>query len=143
MIDNYSVILQRADIPEPPVKTKPEVEPEVLYSIDANTLEDSFVYVHCHFHNANDEMLIRIWRSTFLVDQASGSRAELIHIENITYAPMWTVVPPKSDFSFLLIFSSLPRDCTVFNLLEDIPQSGGFFVQGIKRNTLDVYHVNL
>lgn len=130
-------------IQDPPVKTKPEIDGEVLAAIDPSTLEDSFVYVHCYFENQSDDMLIRIWRSTYLIDRASGSRSELVHIENISYAPMWTMIPKKGTFSFLLIFSSLPKDCVVFDLLEDIPQAGGFYVQGIKRNELDVYHVDI
>jgi hypothetical protein len=130
-------------IPVLPVKTKPEVEREVLASIDPATLEDQHVYVHCYFDNQSDDMLIRIWQSTFLIDRASGARSELIHIENISYAPQWTMIPKKGTFSFLLIFSALPKDCTVFDLLEDIPQAGGFFVQGIKRNELDVYHEDI
>jgi hypothetical protein len=129
--------------PEVPVTTKPEVDAEILTSIDPSTLEDSYVYVHCYFENTSDDMLIRIWRSTYLIDRASGSRSALIHAENISYAPMWTMIPKKGQFSFLLIFSALPKDCTVFDLLEDIPQSGGFFIQGIQRNQLDVYHVDI
>ena len=129
--------------PELPVITKPEVEEEVLTSIDSSTLEDSHVYVHCYFNNTSEDMLIRIWRSTFLIDRASGSRSSLIHAENISYAPMWTMIPKKGQYSFLLIFSALPKDCTVFDLLEDIPQTGGFFIQGIQRNQLDVYHVDV
>jgi len=129
-------------IENPPSKTNPEVDSEVLTSIAPSTLDDSYVYVHCYFNNTSDDMLIRVWRSTYLIDRASGTRSELIHAENISYAPMWTAIK-KGAFSFLLIFSSLPKDCTVFDLLEDIPQSGGFFVQGIKRNLLDVYHVDI
>ncbi len=123
--------------------TKPVVETEVLTSIDPGVLEDSHVYVHCYFKNDLDEMLIRVWRSTFLIDKVSGARSELIHAENISFAPQWTIIPGKKTFSFLLIFSALPKDCKVFDLLEDIPQSGGFFVSGIKRNELDVYHVDI
>lgn len=130
-------------VQDPPVKTKPDVDAEVLSSIHPATLEDHHVYVHCYFDNQSDDMLIRIWRSTFLIDRASGSRSELIHAENISYAPQWTMIPKKGTFSFLLIFSSLPKDCTVFDLLEDIPQAGGFFISGIKRNELDVYHVDI
>jgi len=135
--------VRAAGIQDPPVKTKPEIDGEVLAAIDPSTLEDSFVYVHCYFENESDDMLIRIWRSTYLIDCASGSRSELVHIENISYAPIWTMIPKKGTFSFLLIFSALPKDCLVFDLLEDIPQAGGFYVQGIKRNELDVYHVDI
>lgn len=130
-------------VQNPPVETKPDVESDVLTSIDPATLDDQHVYVYCYFDNQSDDMLIRIWRSTFLVDRASGARSELIHAENISYAPQWTMIPKKGTFSFLLIFSALPKDCTVFDLLEDIPQAGGFFISGIKRNELDVYHVDI
>ncbi len=145
MFDNrFEIIGVRAGgIQDPPVKTKPEIDGEVLASIDPSTLEDSFVYVHCYFENQSDDMLIRIWRSTYLIDRASGSRSKLVHVENISYAPLWTMIPKKGTFSFLLIFSALPKDCLVFDLLEDISQAGGFSVQAIKRNELDVYHVNI
>jgi hypothetical protein len=88
-------------------------------------------------------MLIRIWRSTFLIDVASATRAPLVHAENIAYAPQWTIMPNNGLFHFLLIFEGLPKSCTQFNLLEDIPQAGGFFVEGIQRNKSDVYHVDI
>ncbi|MBL7835156.1 MAG: hypothetical protein JNK18_14450 [Cyclobacteriaceae bacterium] len=122
---------------------KPEVDADVLASIDPNALTDSYVYVHCHYHNLYDEMFIRIWRSTFLIDRVSGSRAKLVHAENISYAPVWTYIPGKQLYTFLLIFSALPKDCKVFDLMEDIPQAGGFFVSGISRNEQDVYHVTI
>ena len=133
----------RSTIKEPVPLVKPVVEPDVLLSIDPNVLEDAYVYVHCYFKNDMNEMLIRIWRSTFLIDRTSGSRSELIHAENISFAPQWKMIPGNTTFSFLLIFAALPKDCKVFDLLEDIPQSGGFFISNIRRNELDVYHVDI
>ncbi|MBL7862836.1 MAG: hypothetical protein JNJ65_16860 [Cyclobacteriaceae bacterium] len=133
----------KARVVETPVPVKPNVEPDVLTSIEGWTLEDQHVYVHCYFKNEQEEMLIRVWRSTFLIDRASGSRSELIHAENISFAPQWTIIRGKIIFSFLLIFSALPKDCKVFDLVEDIPQAGGFHISGIKRNELDVYHVDI
>lgn len=130
-------------IEEPPVKTKPEIGIDVLTSISPDVQEDSFVYVHCYFDNLGEEMLIRIWRTTFLIDKSSGSRSFLVHAENITFAPVWTVVPGNIMFHFLLIFSALPKSCTHFDLIEEIPQPGGFFVQNISRNATDVYHINI
>jgi hypothetical protein len=118
-------------IEEPPVKTKPEIDIEVLTSISPDVLEDSFVYVHCYFDNLGEEMLIRIWRTTFLIDKSSGARSSLVHGENITFAPVWTVVPGNIMFHFLLIFSALPKSCTHFDLIEEISQPGGFFAQNI------------
>lgn len=79
----------------------------------------------------------------FLIDKVSGARSELVHAEKISFAPQWTIIQGKITFSFLLIFSALPKDCKAFDLVEDIPQAGGFFVSGIKRNELDVYHVDI
>lgn len=122
---------------------KPEIDIDVLTSIDPNSLTDAYIYVHCHYQNEFDEMFIRIWQSTFLIDRNSASRSKMVHAENISYAPVWTHIPGKQSYTFLLIFPSLPKDCKVFDLVEDIPQAGGFFVSGIARNAQDVYHVTI
>lgn len=105
--------------------------------------EQGNVYVHCYFSNGSFEGLIRIWRSTYLIDRVSGARAELMHAENISFAPSWTRMPPNKEYRFLLIFSGLPAGCVSFDLVEEIPEPGGFFVSGILRNEKDVYHVSL
>ena len=38
-------------------------------------------------------------------------------------------------------FSGLPRSCTSFDLIERIPEPGGFEVRNIGRNKTDVYEV--
>jgi hypothetical protein len=126
---------------EPEKKAAPTTE--VVTATETITLEAGHVYVHCYFNNTFKNMLIRIWKSTFLIDQGTGARSELVHIENITYAPEWTAVPDNQLFHFLLIFSALPKSCVKFDLLEDIPQSGGFHVTDIMRNEQDVYRVDL
>ncbi len=124
-------------------KVKPAVDIDTMTSIDPSVLEDSFVYVHCYFNNKSDEMLIRIWKTTYLIDKGSSSRSKLVHAENISFAPTWTSIPGKRQYSFLLIFHALPKSCQSFDLLEDIPQAGGFFIQNIQRNQTDVYHIHL
>ena len=130
-------------VKEAPSKTKPEIGSDTLTSIDADALEDSYVYVHCYFQNSFKDMLIRIWKSTFLIDKGSSSRSKLVHAENISFAPQWTQIPDGVNYNFLLIFSALPKSCQTFDLLEDIPQPGGFYVENIARNETDVYHINL
>jgi hypothetical protein len=121
----------------------PHESPEVGTETEVDVLQESHVYVHCYFNNTVNNMLIRIWKTTYLVDRGSGTRSKLVHVENISYAPEWTLVPDKKEFRFLLIFDALPRACTSFDLIEDIPQAGGFHVEGIVRNKSDVYHVNI
>lgn len=121
-------------------ETKPILLPELLEQ--ALTLEEKQVIVHCCFPASPDfGSLIRIWRSTFLLDEHTGHRSTLVHAENITFYPWWTEVPPMRDFWFTLIFSGLPADCKSFHLKEIIPQEGGFFISNIRRNSSDVYRV--
>lgn len=133
----------RIEIKEAPAKTKPQVAVDTLTSIDSSVLEDSHVYVHCYFQNATKDMLIRIWKTTYLVDKTSAVRSKLVHAENISFAPVWTQIPDGAQYTFLLIFSGLPKSCMNFDLLEDIPQPGGFFIGDIARNQTDVYHIDI
>lgn len=137
------LLSNRSVTEQPPVKSAPEVDLDVLLAIQSLYDEDSFIYVHCYFDNQWKDMLIRIWKTTFLIDRVSGARAKLMHAENISFAPQWTMIADGKTHHFLLIFSSLPRDCKVFDLVEEIEQPGGFFVAGIPRNEKDVYHVNI
>lgn len=130
-------------IQDPPVKVKPAVEDSVLASIQPSVLEDSYVYVHCSFDNSWKDALIRIWRTTFLVDHSSGAKSSLVHAENISIAPLWTIIPDKCIHNFILVFSALPKSCTKFDLIEEIPQPGGFVVRDIQRNPRDVYRVTI
>ena len=104
--------------------------------------EENVVMVHCTFNSVMDGG-IRIWNSTFLIDHISSTRCKMLHAQNITTAPAWTIVPAGTTFRFTLIFESLPKSCEVFDLLEDIPETDGFFIQNIRRNKSDVYHVKI
>jgi len=128
---------------ELPAIIKPEVDVEALTDIDAVTLEDSYVYVHCYFRNKWANMLIRIWKTTYLNDSFTGTRSKLVHAENISLAPVWTRIPDGQQYSFLLIFSGLPKSCKQFDLVEEIPEPGGFFIRNISRNETDVYHIDV
>lgn len=135
--------MSRIRIQEPPVKAKPSVDLHVLASIHPELMHDSHVYVHCKVSNQREEMLVRIWRTTFLIDRDSSKESNLVHAENITYAPQWTFLPNNQDYNFLLIFSSLPKSCKRFDLEERTAGPGGFYVKSIFRNSTDVYQVKL
>jgi hypothetical protein len=130
-------------IKEAPDKIKPDMENSVLAAIDPAVLDDSYVYVHCSFDNSFDDALIRIWKTTFLIDHVSGAKSQLVHAENISVAPLWTVIPDNRVHTFILIFSALPKGCKIFDLVEEIPQPGGFHIRDIQRNGTDVYHVTM
>ena len=123
----------------------PEITVEEALKLRLQTLtaEESQVIVHCSYFTGGFEEKIRIWKSTFLVARESAHRSKLLHAENITLYPDWTDMPRFSEFRFLLIFSALPKDCRVFDLVESIPEPGGFEVRGIGRNNVDVYRVEV
>ena len=134
----------RCNLPPVPVPAEPvaatleDLKEEALTRIR----EEGIVIVHCTY-NAEIDGGIRIWKTTFLVDKASGDRSHMHHAENITMAPDWTYVPSGKRYRFTLLFSPLPKTCEFFDLVEDIPQEGGFLVQNIRRNKTDVYHVTV
>ena len=100
--------------------------------------EKGIVIVHCRYHG---DGAIRIWQSTFLLDRGSNHRSKLLHVENISIYPVWTLIEGHSGISFTLYFEALPKECKLFDLHEIIPQPGGFFVEGIPRNNQDVYRI--
>ena len=124
--------------------TKPNIAQEILEMLKPEALEEKQVIVHCCFP-ASFSMgnLIRIWPSTYLMDEKLSFETELIHAENISIFPQWTEVPPFKDYWFTLVFGGLPKDCKSFDLKEKIPEEGGFFIQNIKRNGSDVYRVKI
>lgn len=124
-----------------PSTPAPQEEVETVTATEVD--ENSFVYVHCYLRNSLKDMMVRIWKTTYLIDHTSSHRSELVHAENITFAPTWTRLPDNRTYSFLLIFSALPKSCIQFDLVEEITQPGGFVVQNIVRNSTDVYHVEL
>jgi hypothetical protein len=126
------------------VIVKPIIAKELLESLQTKIEEEKQVIVHCCFP-ASPFLgnLIRIWNTTFLIDQNSGHQSKLIHAENITIYPNWTAVPFMRDFWFTLIFSGLPKDCKSFDFKEIIPEEGGFFVKSIKRNGSDIYRIKI
>ena len=130
-------------IKEPPVKLKPELDSDILAAIDPLTLKEGCVYVHCRCANRGDDLLVRIWKTTFLIDHHSSAKPQLLHAENITIAPQWLLVPKGVTHNFLLVFGALSKTCTQFDLIEEIPQPGGFEIRSISRNERDVYHINI
>jgi len=126
------------------VITIPIIAKELLESLQTKIEEEKQVIVHCCFPASPFwGNLIRIWNTTYLIDETSGHRSKLIHAENISIYTNWTPVPFMRDFWFTLVFSGLPKDCKSFDFKEVIPEEGGFFVKSIKRNTSDIYRIKI
>ena len=126
------------------IVVKPIIEVEILQSLQPKVEEEKQEIVHCCYP-ASPEVgsLIRIWQSTFLIDESIRHRSKLIYADNISTFPYWTEVPPMKDYWFTLVFSGLPKDCKMFDLMEVIPEEGGFHVKEIRRNESDIYRVKI
>lgn len=112
-------------------QTETEIKVQTLQDEERQTI------VHCQCHSEGSEAY-RIWPSTYLVEHGNDRRAKLITAFNISFAPTWTL---NDGRGFTLIFEGLSKNCKSFDLIEFIPQAGGFEVFNIPRNKSDVYHV--
>ena len=88
-------------------------------------------------------MGVRVWKETFLIDEATGVRVPMIKALGIVYQPDWYFLAPGETKRFTMIFEALPKSCVSFILAEIINQPGAFVVKGIKRNNSDIYSVRL
>ena len=110
--------------------TEAKIEVKTLESEERQTI------VHC---TCGDDYAYRIWSSTYLIEHGTGKRSKLITAFNISFAPEWTL---NDGRGFTLIFEGLSKSCKAFDLIEIIPQEGGFEVLGISRNNMDVYQIS-
>lgn len=113
------------------------IDSELLTNIE----EESQVIIHCCMTADEYANAARIWSSTFIIDNQSGKRCQLVFADGITMYPNWTYIEEGSSLNFTLIFNGLPKSCKSFDLVEIIPQAGGFEYRKINRNKSDVYHV--
>ena len=82
---------------------------------------------------------VRIWSSIKLLCRTTGTEAKFIHAVGLSPFPTWTRVEPGGKYTLLI--EALPSNCRAFDIIEDIPQPGGFVVEDIVRNGKDVYRL--
>lgn len=126
---------------EPNIKPEVHIDEDVKQELLQEIQEEAQVIVHCTYKGTLFYDSIRIWKSTFLIAKNSDQRSNLMHVHNISFFPIWMSVPPGKTANFTLVFSALPKDCVEFDLLEIIPEAGGFEFYDIKRNQTDIYHI--
>ncbi|RYY87988.1 MAG: hypothetical protein EOO15_10335 [Chitinophagaceae bacterium] len=117
--------------------TRPTFKPDISFEVATLPDPERNTIVHVTLPELT---LARIWPTTFLV-QDDGTRKGLLHAFNITQYPNWKFFFPGERFT--LVFEGLDRNCLLFDLFEDIPEPGGFYIENIERNKSDVYHVEM
>ncbi|TCJ13584.1 hypothetical protein EPD60_12360 [Flaviaesturariibacter flavus] len=120
-----------------PATLAPVFKPEISFKVETLPDTERSTIVHVTLPELT---LARIWPTTFLV-QDDGTRKRLLHAFNITEYPHWKLFFPGERFT--LVFEGLDKRCLFFDLLEDIPEPGGFHIENIERNRSDVYQVEM
>lgn len=123
------------------ILTKEIVDPATLVRLAKKVEEQGVVVVHVFFPPQADEYAIRVWKSTYLISRSSSHQSRLLHADNIAIAPSWTEVNSNQAFGFTLYFEAMPSSVVVFDLVEAIPEPGGFLHRNIVRNESDVYSI--
>lgn len=118
-----------------------DIDLSILNELKEFVLEEGQVTIHCICKGGDYGTSVRIWKTTYLYPHNSTGRSELVYSEGISLYPNWTKVERHGVLAFTLIFTALPATCKVFDMLEVIPQPGGFRIQDIVRNKTDVYYV--
>lgn len=121
-------------------KPQLKIDEEILSYLQ--TEEQRTTIVHCRIYTSLPT-LARIWNTTYLLEE-NGNKVALIKAFNISIAPDWTWFDAEKGFlHFTLLFEGLSKGCSLFQVVEEISEPGGFFSDRIQRNTTDVYDVVL
>jgi len=123
--------------------TKPKIDQATKKKLEKEFKLEGQVTIHIDFTAKIEGSLLRIWKTTFLFSKNSTHKSKLLHHYNIALYPQWMQVSLGQAIRFTLIFSALPKSCTHFDMIEQIPESGGFAFRNITRNSTDVYCLTL
>ena len=124
-------------------KISPKIDNKLKALVKSQVEEESQVVVHITFAARQEDMMIRIWPSTYLFTKHSNHISELLFADNITLHPYWTPMTIGKSHTFSLIFQGLPKSCKYFDLIEVIPENGGFEIKNIERNKTDIYYLKM
>ena len=119
-------------------KIKPAEEVKINLAPEHQYKEERQVLVRAFFTSF---MTVRVWPSTYLICNQSGTRLKMLFSENVCKAPGWGSIAPYERF--YMIFEGLPKACLSFDLYEEINQPGNFHIRSIGRNGSDVYDIEI
>ncbi|SRX73357.1 hypothetical protein [Aequorivita antarctica] len=124
---------------------QPEIEiaKELKELIATQTETESQVIVHINCYSGMYPTQVRIWNNVFLLCKDTGAKSKLLFSDNIAVYPQWTELKAYKDLDFTLVFENLPKECRKFDLIEQIPETGGFFFKDIQRNNSNVYSLEM
>ncbi len=122
---------------------KVEIAKKFLDLITTQVNLESQVTVHIGLKIGQQAQQVRICANTFLQCANTKIKYKMLFSNNISIYPKWTILEANSYIEFNLIFENLPKDCSSFHLIEDIPEEGGFNFENIEKNSSNIYYLNL
>lgn len=125
--------------PQPKIEIARELKEQMRTQVESETQ----VIVHIKHYSGHTVSLLRIWNNTYLQCKATKMKRKLLFSYNIASFPGYSPVDPYSSLDFTLVFENLLKECTRFDLIEDIPEKGGFHFKNIQRNNSNVYILRL
>lgn len=127
----------------PPVLPAVELDESAKLDLLSAVEESGKVIVHASVTCLAFWEMVRVWKTTYLIDRVSGHKSQLLHANNISIAPLWTPLLQGQTLRFTLVFEALPKSCSRFDFAEIIPEPDAFLIEDIARNSSDVYRIDL
>lgn len=125
-------------------KPSTQIDSDLLSKLKEQIHDKGQVVLHILFESAEEGCGIRIWPTSFLFDNHTDHRSKLVHAENISFYPIWTMCASNQKYAFTLVFEGLPKSCISFDFVEYCFGSpGAFEIRDIARNKQDVYFLIL
>lgn len=137
-IDFFRIAIMETEIISPETLNLPKELIESLSKIE----EEGQITIILNFKSVYP-MSQRFWPSIELRSQVNGERAKLIQTLGLNPFPQWTHCAAGKQYQFCLIFESLSKEVTIFSIIEEIPEPGGYFEPNILRNKSDVYRISM
>ena len=120
-----------------------QIPKELKEELATQTETESQVIVHINYFTGPNAGLLRVWNNTYLECKDSKIKSRLLFSDNIAIYPEWREVDAYTTVNFTLLFENLPKECNSFDLIEDIPEEGGFLFRDIPKNSSNVYSLKL
>lgn len=119
----------------------------ILTELKNSVVEEACTIVHCTYVAKSKYInggWVNIYPTTYLDKPGSFESLQLLHAFNIPIAPARHSFSQTGDVKrFTLYFPAVPKDWTLFSLIELSDGQDGFTEHNIKRNSTGVYEVFL
>ena len=124
-------------------EVKCDIDPKLLEQSE----EQSYTIIHCTYTTSpkyNCNWWVNIYPTTYLVDRYSGEKLEMIHAIGIPLPPQKRHLQRRGDkVIFTLIFPKIPKEWSIFSLIESANNGEGLMGLNISRNDSGIYRIRI